>query len=226
MEACASAHDWGRAIAELGHTVRPVPLVYVKPFVKRQKNDATDTEAITEAASHPTMRFLVVKTEEQQARGMIFRTRDLLVRQRTQLINALRGHLAEHGVIVPQGPANIRPLADVINNDESSLSPIVRDLGAPTLSRSISSVRRSPRSRRGCVMKRRERRRRYGCKPCRGLGRSQRWPSKPLHPRWKRSNEAETSQHGSGSCRPSTRQAAGRGWVECRRWASVISVGC
>lgn len=129
MEACASAHDWGRAIAELGHAVRLIPPVYVKPFVKRQKNDAADAEAITEAASRPTMRFVAVKTEEQQACGMIFRTRDLLVRQRTQLINALRGHLAEHGVIAPQGPAHIRPLADVVNDDDSSLSPIVRDLG-------------------------------------------------------------------------------------------------
>ena len=86
-----------------GTTVRLIPPIYVKPFVKRQKNDAADAEAIAEAASRPTMRFVALKTEEQQARAMIFRTRDLLVRQRTQLINALRGHLAEHGVVAPQG---------------------------------------------------------------------------------------------------------------------------
>jgi transposase len=94
MEACATAHGWGRAIQELGHEVRLIPPIYVKPFVRRQKNDAADAEAIAEAASRPTMRFVAVKTEEQQARSVIFRTRDLLVRQRIQLVNALRGHLA------------------------------------------------------------------------------------------------------------------------------------
>ena len=98
MEACGSAHHWGRAIRDLGHEVRLIPAAYVKPFVKRQKNDAADAEAIAEAAVRPTMRFVAVKTEEQQGRAMLFRTRDLMVRQRTQLINALRGHLSEHGV--------------------------------------------------------------------------------------------------------------------------------
>ena len=82
MEACASAHYWGREIGGLGHAVRLIPPVYVKAYVKRQKNDAADAEAICEAASRPTMSFVAVKTKEQQARGMLFRTRDLLVRQR------------------------------------------------------------------------------------------------------------------------------------------------
>jgi transposase len=111
MEACATAHGWGRAIQELGHEVRLIPPIYVKPFVRRQKNDAADAEAIAEAASRPTMRFVAVKTEEQQARSMIFRTRDLLVRQRTQLVNALRGHLAEHGIVAAQGLAKVKVLA-------------------------------------------------------------------------------------------------------------------
>ena len=102
MEACATAHGWGREIERVGHMVRLIPPIYVKPFVKRQKNDAADAEAIVEAASRPTMRFVAVKSEAQQARAMLFRTRDLLVRQRTQLINALRGHLAEHGVVAAQ----------------------------------------------------------------------------------------------------------------------------
>jgi transposase len=103
MEACASAHHWARAVAALGHAVKLIPPVYVKPFVKRQKNDMADAEAIAEAATRPTMRFVAVKSEEQQAMAMAYRTRDLLVRQRTQTINALRGHLAEYGVVAPAG---------------------------------------------------------------------------------------------------------------------------
>jgi transposase len=128
MEACATAHEWGRAISSLGHDVRLVPPIYVKPFVRRQKNDAADAEAIAEAASRPTMRFVAVKTEEQQARSMVFRTRDLLVRQRTQLVNALRGNLAEHGIVAAQGLAKVKVLATALQ-DTSSLHPLVRELG-------------------------------------------------------------------------------------------------
>ena len=103
MEACAGAHYWAREIAKLGHHVRLIPPAYVKPFVKRQKNDAADAEAICEAAQRPSMRFVPVKTEEQQANGIVFRARDLLVRQRTQCVNALRGHLIEYGYVFPQG---------------------------------------------------------------------------------------------------------------------------
>jgi transposase len=127
MEACATAHFWGRAIGELGHEVRLIPPVYVKPFVRRQKNDAADAEAIAEAASRPTMRGVAVKTEDQQARAMIFRTRDLLVRQRTQLVNALRGHLAEHGIVAAQGLSKVKVLAAALC-EVTTLHPMVRDL--------------------------------------------------------------------------------------------------
>ena len=130
MEACASAHHWGREIGKLGHDVKLVPTVYVKPFVKRQKNDAADAEAICEATSRPTMRFVAVKTQEQQARGVLFRTRELLVRQRTQTINALRGHFAEFGVVAPRGPAHVGRLAGAIEDAESGLPAPVRELGA------------------------------------------------------------------------------------------------
>lgn len=128
MEACATAHDWGREIEALGHHVRLVPPAYVKPFVKRQKNDMADAEAIAEAALRPTMRFVAVKTKEQQARAMIFRTRDMLVRQRIDLINALRGHLAEHGVVAPTGPAHIKKLAMAVVDEASALPTTVREL--------------------------------------------------------------------------------------------------
>ena len=129
MEACASAHYWGREIAALGHEVRLVPPIYVKPFVKRQKNDAADAEAITEAAERPTMHFVAVKTEAQQAQAMLFHTRDLLVRQRTQTINALRGHLAEYGVVAPKGRARIWQLAAVLEDGDSGLPEAVVELG-------------------------------------------------------------------------------------------------
>lgn len=104
MEACASSHHWARQIGSLGHDVRLIAPIYVKPFVKRNKNDAADAEAIAEAAARPTMRFVAVKSVEKQASGMAFKTRDLLVRQRTQTINALRGIWRNTASLRPTDP--------------------------------------------------------------------------------------------------------------------------
>lgn len=106
MEACATAHHWARTLADLGHEVRLIAPKFVKPYVKHQKSDMADAEAIVEAACRPTMRFVEVKTAEQQGLGMIFRLRDLLIGQRTQTINALRGHLAEFGIVAGKGREN------------------------------------------------------------------------------------------------------------------------
>ena len=121
MEACGGAHYWAREIGKLGHTVRLIAPSYVKPFVKRGKSDACDAEAIVEAAQRPTMRFIAVKSEEQQASALVFRARDLLVRQRTQTINALRGHLAEYGIVGAQGTTHVAKLIEHVEDPTSDL---------------------------------------------------------------------------------------------------------
>lgn len=128
MEACASAHYWAREIGALGHETRLIPPAYVKPFVKRQKNDMADAEAICEAAQRPTMRFVTPKSAEAQAAAVIFRTRDLLVRQRTQLISALRGHLAEFGHIARKGPGHIANLIQVVRDPGADLPSEARSV--------------------------------------------------------------------------------------------------
>ena len=127
IEACSTAHHWAREIRTLGHEVRLMPASYVKPYVKRGKTDAADAEAICEAVTRPTMRFVPVKTAEQQAVLMLHRTRDLLVRQRTMLVNALRGHMAEMGIIAPQGISRVGDLvAALLGEDEAQLPRLAR----------------------------------------------------------------------------------------------------
>ncbi len=123
MEACATSHYWARELAALGHEVRMMPARYVKPYVKRNKNDAADAEAICEAVTRPTMRFVPIKGPEQQAVLMEHRTRALFVRQRTALINALRAHLAEYGIVAGAGRNGLEKLLEVIEDDGDERMP-------------------------------------------------------------------------------------------------------
>ena len=117
MEACATAHYWARELTKLGHKVRLMPAKDVKAYVKRNKNDAADAEAICEAVRRPTMRFVQIKSAEQQGQLMQHRTRDLLIRQRTQIINALRAHLAELGIVAAQGDAGVKELLAIVADE-------------------------------------------------------------------------------------------------------------
>ena len=123
IEACPSAHHWGRELALLGHTVKLMPPNYVKAYLKRSKNDANDAAAICEAVTRPSMRFVPIKTKEQQTALMLQRTRQLLVRQRTMLSNALRGHLAELGVVSAKGRDGTAELLRIIANGADDRVP-------------------------------------------------------------------------------------------------------
>jgi transposase len=124
MEACATAHYWARELTKLGHEVRLMPAKDVKAYVKRNKNDAADAEAICEAVGRPTMRFVRIKSAEQQGRLMQHRTRDLLLRQQTQVINALRAHLAELGIVAAQGREGLKQLLRIIADEKDARLPI------------------------------------------------------------------------------------------------------
>jgi transposase len=127
MEACATAHHWGRELRALGHEVRLIPPAYVKPYVVRQKNDAADAAAICEAVTRPSVRTTPVKTAEQQAARVIHRTHELLSRQRVTLINAIRGHMAEFGVLAPVGPQHVAPLIERIADPEIPIPAAARE---------------------------------------------------------------------------------------------------
>lgn len=125
MEACAAAHHWGRELRKLGHRVRLMPPRYVKPYVKRQKNDAADAEAICEAVTRPNMRFVEIKTCEQQGTLVLHRVRLMLMRQRVQLSNAIRGHMAEYGLVAPVGRNGLQRLIAILGNPDDDRVPAV-----------------------------------------------------------------------------------------------------
>jgi transposase len=128
MEACATSHHWSRELQALGHRVRLMPPAYVRPYVKRQKNDATDAEAICEAVTRTNMRFVETKTTEQQS--CLHRTRHLFIRQQTTVINAIRAHLAEFGIVAPVGRKGVEQLLNAVANARDQRIPAIARAGA------------------------------------------------------------------------------------------------
>lgn len=129
MKACATSHFWGRFAQGCGHEARLIPPIRVKPFVKRQKNDAADAAAIADAALRRNMHYVAVKSAEHQARTVAFRTHHCVVRQRTQLINALRGHLGEFGIVLARGPTNLTVVVGILADQTNDLPDGVREIG-------------------------------------------------------------------------------------------------
>jgi transposase len=225
MEACGSPHHRAREIVRLGHAVRLIPPAYVKPFVKRQKNDAADAEAICEAAQRPTMRFVVPKSEQTQATALVFRARDLLVGQRTQIINALRGHLAEFGIVAPKGPTRVPQLVQAV---EDPVEPIP-ELARPILQMLIETLRgldeQIARLDHEIVERAKEDETARRLMTIPGLGPvTWLWRHSPHRPR--RSSAGGTLPPGSGSRPCSTPPAANSSWERPRRGASGPCAAC
>ena len=146
MEACATAHYWARELTKLGHKVRLMPAKDVKAYLKRNKNDAADAEAICEAVRRPTMRFVRIKTAEQQGQLMQHRTRDLMMRQRTQVINALRAHLAEFGIVAAQGDKGVKELLAIVADQQDARLPVDARASVIVLAAQLEAVQTMLRS--------------------------------------------------------------------------------
>jgi transposase len=225
IEACASSHHWSRELQALGHTVRLMPPAYVKPYVKRQKNDMADAEAICEAVTRANMRFVPTKTSEQQSCLMLHRTRHLFIRQQTAVINSIRAHLAEFGIVAPVGRNGVVELLQVVADPSDKRVPevaraCVAALGAQLLSlkeqivqfdRMIMAWHRSDET---------SKRLRY-------------IPGVGPQPLWLRvlltrgsSDQDVTSRPGSGWCQSSTRAEAGTGSAASANRVTAICVPC
>ena len=206
MEACATSHYWARELTKLGHQVRLMPAKDVKAYLKRNKNDAADAEAICEAVRRPTMRFVQIKSVEQQGQLMLHRARDLLMRQRTQLINALRAHMAELGIVAAQGREGVKELLKIIASEQDARLPVdahasfvVLATGLHALQTMIGSIERRIIDRTKQAS---------GSGASLGLALWVRPPSPPLSPTRRFFDRGVTSQPGSGSYRGKIRLAA------------------
>ena len=210
IEACATSHYWARELLALGHEVKLMPAQYVKPYVKRSKNDAADAEAICEAVTRPTMRFVGIKSPEQQSAMMLHRVRLILNRQRTQLSNALRAHLAEFGIVAPIGRGGLDRLLDVIADAEDGRIPAEVRACLEMLVAQLSMVKAQilDNDRRILASTRdTELGRRLWRSPA--SGRCSPAPLSPASPTRPSSGRGGAWLHGSGSC-PSRTPAAAR----------------
>ena len=227
IEACASSHYWSRELQALGHTVRLMPPAYVKPYIKRQKNDAADAEAICEAVTRANMRFVETKTPEQQSCLMLHRTRHLFIRQQTAVINAIRAHLAEFGIVAPVGRNGVEELLGVVADPSDKRVPEIartclaalgaqlRMLKAQILEfdRMINAWHRSNETSKRLDE---------------FLVSVRRWPPlwSPASLTRRLSDQDETSRPGSVSCRSNTRAGAGKSSAVSANKAIAICAAC
>jgi transposase len=227
IEACASSHYWSRELQALGHTVRLMPPAYVKPYVKRQKNDAADAEAICEAVTRPNMRFVATKTPEQQSCLTLHRTRHLFIRQQTAVINSIRAYLAEFGIIAPVGRSGVEALLEVVADANDTRLPeiaraCVAALGTQLLSLKTQILAFDRASWPGTDQMRRA----CGLTRSRASARRSRllWSQALRIPR--RFDRGGTSRPGSGSCRSRTRAVAKTSLAVSANRAIVICAAC
>lgn len=225
IEACSTAHHWARELIGLGHEVRLMPPTYVKPYVKRGKNDAADAEAICEAVTRPNMRFVPIKSAEQQSVLVLHRARDLLIRQRTMLANSLRAHCAEFGIVVAQGMAKLAELLARIADEADTHIPslargclLVLGQQLQELQLKIGEVERAlhgwHRSNEAA----------WRPSPASAQSPPVRWPARSPTPR--SSAQAAISRRGSGSCPDRTRVAVRSGSGAFQSKGTAISGAC
>jgi transposase len=227
LEACATAHYWARELGALGHEVRLMPAQYVKAYIKRNKHDAADAEAICEAVERPTMRFVPVKTAEQQATALLHRGREQLVRQRTMLVNALRAHLAEFGIVAAQGLRNVGELIAIVRNDGDTRLPDVARQVLQVLANQIEQIQTAVAALERQLLawhKTNPVSQRLASIPGIGPTIATALPRR-LRIR-RRSARAESSPPGWAWCRGRIQPAGKPGWAASPSAATVICAGC
>jgi transposase len=226
MEACASAHYWAREMSRYGHQVRLIAPRYVKPFIKRQKNDAADAEAIVEAAQRPTMGFVAPKSADQQARAVAFRTREQLVKQRTEAVNALRSHLYEFGHTAPEGIGYVPRLKRVVEDPRASLPDLARDICRMLLDQIAHLAERinTLKAKIAAMSNEVELSRRLRTMP--GVGPITALAVEIFAPPMDQFRRSRDSPPGSAWFRGSTPPVAGRSWGRPRRWGNATSGDC
>ena len=227
IEACASSHHWSRELQGLGHTVKLMPPAYVKPYVKRHKNDATDAEAICEAVTRANMRFVATKTPEQQSGLTLHRTRHLFIRQQTAVINVIRAHLAEFGIVAPVGRKGVEALLDVVANPTDKRLPAIARACLAALAAQLRRLKEQILEFDRMIMAW-HRCMRPASNSMRSPASARYWPPllSQVSPIRKPSAQAATSRPGSGWCRSSTQAGVKTGSAVSASKATAICAAC